>query len=114
MVRVAGHAGHDVGVARLHGPRGPAKRRNCARASKRDRIEPPHAQTEMLRQADCAIGSGREAGNAEPVDIAWRDPGILHQRLQRAPNPPLRAFDRIAHVGYRDGGRHDDAVVRCS
>jgi hypothetical protein len=60
MVGVAGDAGHDAGIARLHRPRGAAECCNRARAAERNGVDPPHTQAEMLGEADPAIESRRE------------------------------------------------------
>src|SRR5207237_1564443 len=50
----------------------------------------------------------------QAVDIQTLNPGLRHERAQGAADPPLRAFDRIAHVRNRDRNGHDDPIVGCA
>jgi len=72
MIGIAGNAGDDVGIARLHRR---AARRSAAIALARqaDGVEPAHAEAEMLRQAIALSGADRETGDAKPVNVAGRN-----------------------------------------
>jgi hypothetical protein len=69
VVRIAGDAGYDVRVARLHRARRAAQRHYTARTTQRDMVEPARRQPQMLRETDGGVGSERKARDGEPVDL---------------------------------------------
>ena len=110
MVGVAGNAGDELGISRLHRAGGAAQRHDGAGAAERHMIEPARREAEMLGQADGCVGPDREARYRQAVEILWRQAGLLGQRVQRAADPPVRRVGGIAAI--RDGhGRADRYVV---
>ena len=79
VVGIAGDAGDDVGVARLHRARRAPQRHHAARAAQRNVVEPARREPEVLRQADRGVGSEREAGDGQAIDVALLQSGSLQQ-----------------------------------
>ncbi len=58
-----------VGIARLHGARGPAQGHDAAGAAERQMIEKTRAQAEMLGQADGGVGEQVKEETRKAVDV---------------------------------------------
>jgi len=69
VVGIAGEAGNDVGVARLHRSSRAAKRDDAARAAKGHVVEPARRKTEVLSEADGCVRREGEAGHREAIDV---------------------------------------------
>ena len=111
MVGIARHAGHDIGIAALHGPCRPAQRHDPAGAAHRDMVEPPRREAQMLRKSNGCIGKKRERRHGHPVHITRAEPRLPQRSAQRGGDPPVRRVDRVALVIGREWTGQNDAVI---
>ena len=110
MVGVAGDAGDDLGIARLHRARRAPQRHHPARPAHGDVVEPARREPEVLHEAHRGVGEQQEPGHAHAVDLVLGEARALEQRGQRARDEPVGALDRVAHV--RHGHWHRDRHAR--
>ncbi len=79
LVRVSRYAGHDRGIAGLHGPQRAAQSHNPRRATHRNMIQPTQRKAKMLRQAHGGIRRQRETGEAQPIDRGFLQAASFQQ-----------------------------------
>ncbi len=83
MVRVAGDAGDDMGVACLDGARRAPQLDDGRCAAHRHMLEKARREPDMLGEADGRIGREGEARDGKSVDIALADASRLDQSSPR-------------------------------
>ena len=108
VVGVAGDAGHDLGIARLHCARRAPQRHDTTRAAHGDVVEPARREAKVLHEADGRVREEEEPRNARAIDLRFLQTGTLEQRPERLGDEPVRAPDGVTYVGnrHRDGDRH--------